>query len=134
MESNRLKKTPIASTYGNLAAEACSMTFAATPVGEHDFFELPPGAELVEVGIANAALGGSTTMSYGYRYKDAANGAAAPAAIRAAAASTAAASANVVLLDPLVFDVPVIITGTLAGAAGTGKVTVVPKYIYRGTK
>lgn len=133
MESNRLKKTPIASTFGDSASMPCSMTFAATAVGEHDFFELPAGAELFALGLVNDALGASTTMAYGYRYKDPANGSAAPAAFRAAAASTSA-GATVVPIHPVVFDVPVIITGTLAGGAGTGKVTVTPMYRYLGTK
>lgn len=134
MQSNRLNKTPIASTYGDVAAMPCSVTFAATAVGTHDMFELPPGAELFEVGYANAALGTSTTLALGYRYKDSTDGSAVADAFKAAASCAAAGSSALPLLDPLSFTVPVIITATIAGASATGKLTVTPKYRYLGTK
>lgn len=134
MEANRFRKTPLASTYGDVVAMPSSITYAATAAGEvTDFFELPVGAELFELGIVNDALGASTTMSYGFRYKDPADGTADPDAFKADASATSAASLCLPI-HPIVFDVPVIITGTLAGGAATGKVTITSKYRYLGTK
>ena len=103
-----------------------------------EMFTLPDGARLIEGHLAHGALGSSTTLSVGFAaHVNAAGSAvsAAPAAYKAAAASTSAQKVDILatlaLLSGTETDTNedgVIVTATMGGAAGTGKIEVTIKY------
>lgn len=132
MEADRFHNLPIAGTYGDAAVFESTVTFAGESNPQTvDFAEIPAGAKILSVELVNDALGASTTLSVGARYKD--GTAAAPAKYLAAAASASAGSRKTAM-HPERLDKTMIVTGTLGGAAATGKVTVYVLYKYEGAE
>ena len=103
-----------------------------------EMFTLPDGARLIEGSLAHDALASSTTLSVGFAAHVNAAGtavSAAPAAYKAAAASTAAQKVDILATLALLSGTEtntngdgVIVTATMGGAAGTGKIEVTIKY------
>lgn len=134
LEANGFQKMPMAGPYGNSSRIHRQITLSAAAAATAiDFAELPPGTKLSDIRTINDALGASTTMSYGLRYPNAGDGTDSATALLAAAASSSAGVRNGAF-HPMIFDVPVIVTGTVGGAAATGKITVELIYEYIGTK
>src|SRR5690606_25809105 len=79
----------------------------------------------------NAAPGAGTGYKVGVAYFDAADGTDDDDLFATDADSAAAGSASYAGV-PITFEKPVMVTVKVTGAVGTGKVTVVPEYIYRG--
>lgn len=132
-EAQGFSKMPMAGPYGNSSLVARSITLAAAAIATGiDFIELPPGTKLNDVKLINDALGASTTLSVGLRYPNADGTDSATALL--AAASTSSAGARTGAFHPMTFDTPLVVTGTVGGAAATGKVTLHVIYEYVGTK
>lgn len=118
--------------YGSACKEARSVALSAAAIGtEVDFIRLPAGTLLFGIEARNDALAASTTMQFGVRYPD--GGGTDDDDLLLAAASTATAGSRSSPGHPIMFDVDVIITGTVAGAAATGTVTVIVDYVFEGT-
>lgn len=102
-------------------------------------FNLPNGARIIDGYLANDALGGSTTLSVGYAAHTDSSGASvsASAAAYLAATSTASAArtdiaATIALGSNSVTDADgtgVPVTVTMGGAAGTGTIQLVIRYV-----
>lgn len=131
--ASKANRAPMNSAQGDLCAFTSSVTLAAAAIGDVvEFAKLPAGCEVIDVQLVNDALGASVTLNAGYKYVDSTVGAAAPAAFQAAAAkSTAGKSSGA--FHPTVFNDPIVITSTVAGAAATGKVTAIITYRFIGT-
>ena len=120
-----------AGTWGNKSGKLCTVTLAAAAIADViELCKLPAGTTLLDWFSHNAALGASTTLSYGWKYADGSAGGG--AAVLAAAASTANAGMTRSAVAPITFDKDVILTATVGGAAATGVVNFVPEYIYNG--
>lgn len=132
MEGNRFNQLPIAAAYGDVACIPSSIEYSSTSAGEvTDFADLPAGAEIVDVMVRNDALGASTTMAYGLRYPDSDTAADNDAFL--AAADSSSAERRETTAHPVKLTERAIVTGTLAGGAATGKVTVTVYYRFQGT-
>ncbi len=119
-------------TFGDANAAHSYAELSAAQIGDVvDLVRLPPGTRVDDVKFVHGALGALTTLSMGYRYEDAANGAAVPAHFLAAGASAAAGTRRSDAA-PIEFDYPVILTVTVAGAAATGRIDALTGYVYRG--
>lgn len=133
MDANNLAGVQHAGEYGNGSRAWSSATLAALADGSLvDFLEVPAGTDLYEAKLGNAALGASTTISLGWRYKDGSAGGSATA-ILAAASTVSAGSRESALITPIRFEKPAIIYATMGGAAGTGQLAVKIEYVHVGT-
>ena len=133
MEADQFRTPVSTGTYGNASVEVSKKTLVDAQIADVvDFIELPAGYQVTDLDAFNDALNSSTTMSYGYRYKDPTNGSAVPAYFLAAATSATLAKRSSTA-RPITFDYPVIITGTLGGAAADGDVIVSIKGKFRGS-
>jgi hypothetical protein len=122
-------------TYGNVSKERMYATLAAAPIGEVvELGEFDAGTLFYGLDTINAALGASTTLSFGYKYVDGANGSAAPTEFLAAASTASAGVRSTAKRVPVEFPYPVILTATVGGAAATGRIDVIAEYVYRGIK
>jgi hypothetical protein len=119
--------------YGDLSVADDGKTLAAASIADTvDFFTIPGGLRFEDGHMVNAALGASTTFSIGWRYVDGSAGGSATALL--AATSTAAAARVNFTSAPFSVDKDIIVYGTLAGAAATGRLDAVVKYKVLGTK
>lgn len=133
IQSSKLRRSPINSANGDACIFTSSVSLAAAAIGDVvHFAQLPAGVEVIDVQLVNDALGASVTLNSGYAYVDPSIGAAAPAAFQAAAAKTSAGKSNGAF-HPVIFNDPIIVTSTVAGAAATGKVTAIITYRFIGT-
>lgn len=133
-KSHSLRNILCNGTFGNLNKGFGEAVFTADPIGTViQTLRLDGGTQLTGLTAHTEALGASTTIDIGYQYVDESNGAAEPTKFAAASATV---SAGKVVWDgkPVTFEYPVYLTVTVKGGAGTGEVTLVPEYIYRGTK
>lgn len=133
ISASKLKRAPMNSAQGDACIFTSSVTLVAAAIADViEFAQLPAGCEVIDVELVNDALGASVTLNSGYRYVDPAIGSAAPAAFQAAAAKTTASKTSGTF-HPVIFNDPIIVTSTVAGAAATGKVTAIITYRFIGT-
>jgi len=134
METNRFRKMPVATSFGNAAVQPSTIKLAAAAVNTVvEVFRLPVGAELYGIRVAHDALGAGVKLSVGIAFDEPEQGLSAENHF--AAVIDVAAKGGVVLpMHPVSFDFPVTITATITGAAATGKLTVTPEYQYLGTR
>ena len=133
MEADSFRTILKAGANGDANSFSSSITLAAAAIGSRiEFKELPAGTELQEVTLIHDALGASTTLSLGELFKSSDDGTTSATSLKAAA-SAASAGRQDSAFHPQVYNVPVTITATVAGAAATGKVTAIIKYRYIGT-
>ncbi len=131
MEGNRFRTLAIAAAYGNAALHPSTVEFAGAGATAN-MAELPSGALLTGLKLVHDDLTANTTLSVGVTYPDG-GGTDSATSILAGAASTSA-GVREYAGHPIKFDSRAIITVTAAGAGDpTGKVTVVPEYIFLGT-
>lgn len=134
METNRFRKMPVATSFGNAAVQPSTAILAAAAAGTViQVFRLPPGAELYGIRVSHDALGAGVKVSVGIAYDEPEHGEDA-AGHFAADIDVAAKGGSVVPMHPVSFDYPVTITATITGAAATGKLTITPEYQYLGTR
>lgn len=134
METNRFRKMPVATSFGNAAVQPSTVKLAAAAVGTLvKVFRLPVGAELYGIRVAHDALGAGVNIAVGIAFDETEHGADA-ANHFAAAINAATKGGSVVPMHPVSFDYPVTITATITGAVATGKLTVTPEYQYLGTR
>lgn len=123
---------PRTGSYGNAGVQHVSKTLAANPIADElVLIELPAGTKLHDFRAVIAALGASTTLSFGWRYKNGEAGGG--AAALEAAASTVSASTVRGTFVPVEFEFDAYVTATIGGGAATGAVNVVLNYEYLGT-
>lgn len=118
-------------SWGNANKHHAAKTLAAAQIADELVLcEVPAGTKLHDLRAVIAALGATTTMSFGWRYKggEAGGGAAA----LEAAAPTASASNVRGTFVPVTFVYDAYITATVGGAAATGQVDAVLDYEYKG--
>lgn len=133
IRASKLNRSPMNSAEGDACVFTSSVTLAAAAIADVvEFAQLPSGCEVIDVQLVNDALGASVTMNVGYRFVDPANGAAAPTAFQAAGAKSTAGKTSGAF-HPTMFNDPIVVTSTVAGAAATGKVTAVITYRFIGT-
>lgn len=134
VNGDRYKNLPMAGEYGNLAAGVYTKTLAAAAIADTVLLgDIPGAAEITRVTLVNAALGASTTLSLGYRYKVAAEGSNALTAFFNAASTASAARADSAAdVVQIANGAGVELVATVGGAAATGKITAIVEYIYRG--
>ncbi|HHL45297.1 MAG TPA: hypothetical protein ENJ24_01855 [Gammaproteobacteria bacterium] len=120
-----------AHAFGNRTGFLAKVTLAAAAIADEvQLMKLPAGSQLLDWFSHNAALGASTTISYGWKYADGSAGGG--AAVLAAAASTSSAGMTRSAVAPIKFTKDVIITATVGGGVATGVINFVPNYIYEG--
>lgn len=131
MEADRFKNLPIAGTYGDAAVFESTVEFDATAnPAVVDFADLQPGTRILGVTLIHDALGAATTLQVGARYP-AGGQTDDPDKYIASGASTSAGRRES-QTHPEDLTERTIITGTLGGGPGTGKVTVLVHYKFRG--
>lgn len=121
--------------YGNCSIADGGKTLAAANIADTvDLLQIEGPIRFEDIHMVNAALGASTTVSLGWRYKDGTAGGSATALL--AATSTAAAARTNGTSAPFstLSGKTVVIYGTVAGAAATGRVDVVLRYKALGGK
>lgn len=119
-------------THGNLSKAIGAAEFAADAANTAiAVLRLEAGTTVTGLTAHNAALGVGTGYKVGVAYFDAADGTDDDGLFATDADSAAAGSASYAGV-PITFEKPVMVTVTATGATATGKVTVVPEYIYRG--
>lgn len=132
---DNITQIPFAGQHGNLNQINDGKTLAAAVIADTiDFATIPVGSRIVDAHMINAALGAGTTLSLGWRYKDGTAGGSATA-IFAATSMAAVARTNMAtapITPTLAKDI--VVFATLAGGAATGRVDVVVKYQFLGTK
>lgn len=134
MEADSYKTIARAGEYGDLCSFTSKITLSSAAIGTRiEFKKLPAGVELQEVTLINDALGASTTLSIGELFDKAADGTTSATSL-GAAASTASAGRRESAFHPRIYDVPVTITATLAGAVATGSVSAIIAYRFIGNK
>src|SRR4051812_24917715 len=113
-----------AGEYGNYSVKAAHYVAAAAQVGDTiDFFTLPGKCRIHEWTMLSAALGGTATLSLGWRYADGSAGGSATALLPASAVAAASRTEALTNLGQVIdVDKDVIIYGTLGGSAATGRV------------
>lgn len=127
-------KQMMAGPYGNASKEVRSITLAAAPIDtEVEFMRLAPGTKLNDVKLVHGALGASVTLEVGVKFESTGDGTT-DSDLLLAAGSASAAGARGGAFHPIKFDVPVVLTVTVKGAAATGKVSLHGDYEYIGTK
>tara|TARA_Y100000310_G_C20614592_1_gene779939 strand:- start:1124 stop:1600 length:477 start_codon:yes stop_codon:yes gene_type:complete len=121
-------------------------TYEASSLASGDIiqmFSLPQGARILDGYLYNDALGTSTTLSVGYAAYTNASGTSVSAAAAAyfAAASTSSAGRNAVVatlalganstvdISQTVIDSEFVVTATMGGAAGTGTIELMMRYV-----
>lgn len=118
-------------SWGNANKHHASKTLAAAAINDELVLAvLPAGTKLFDLRAKIAALGASTNLSFGWRYKGGQAGGGATAL--EAAASTAAASNVRGTFIPVTLAYDAYITATVTGAAATGQVDVILDYEYKG--
>lgn len=128
-----VKNATYAGEAGNLSVDHGTFTAVAAAIADTiDLLTIPAGSKLLDVKFVNAALGATSTLGYGWRFKDGSVGGSAVALL--AQTSTAAAAMNFYAGAPIQFDKEAILYATVAGAAITGQIDVVTNYEYRGMK
>lgn len=134
LQSSTLRNNTANGTFGNLNKAIGVADLAAAPIATVvEVLRLEAGTTVTGLDVFHGALGATTSLTVGVSFYDTAHGtddADAFATVADTSASGKASYAGV----PLVFEYPVKITVTVGGAAATGKVTVVPEYIYVGAK
>lgn len=134
MDAQSLKTVLRAGEYGDACSATSKIVLAAAAIAARlDFIKLPAGTELQEVILINDALGADTTLSIGELFASATDGTTSATSLGAAAA-TSTAGRRESAFHPRVYDAPVTITATIAGAAATGTVTAIVKYRFIGNK
>lgn len=134
MEANNFKIPVKKDVHGDAACCVATAITAALAIGETiDLCELPAGSEVYDLKEIHDALGASSQLEFGYRYKFASEGPPDSNAFLASAA-TATAGSREGAFHPVSFDYPVIIMATVSGAAVTGQVTAHVKYRFIGPK
>lgn len=131
-DANKYKSPVMAREFGDACKSIASYVFAAAAANTKvNFCNLPVGTEIEKIDLVSDGLGASTTMQIGLEYPD--GDGVDDADYFLAAASSATAGRRTSVNHPELFDKNVRITGTLAGAVGTGKVTCVVSYRFKGT-
>lgn len=118
-------------THGNLSKAVGKAVFTADAANTvvHTLL-LDAGTTLLGLKAHHDNLGVGTSIELGYAFQDADYGADTPAAFGTKA--TAAAGAHTWDGVPIRFEHPTVLTVTVKGGAGTGSVTLIPEYLYRG--
>ena len=121
-------------TFGNLNKEVATANLAATAANDVvEVLRLEAGTLITGLAVHYGALGASTGIKVGISYFSAEDGTDDDDAFVTVADSSTAGVASYPGV-PLLFDVPTKLTVTVTGAAATGKVTIVPEYVYAGAK
>lgn len=121
-------------TFGNLNKGVATANLAATAANDVvEVLRLEAGTLITGLSVHHEALGASTGIKVGIAYFSTEDGTDVNDAFATVADSSAAGTA-VYAGVPLLFDVPTKLTVTVTGAAATGKVTIVPEYVYAGAK
>jgi hypothetical protein len=134
--ADNITQVPVAGQHGNLNSAEDGRTLAALPIADFvDLLIFPAGSKLIQGVLITAALGASTTLSVGWRYRDGTAGGSATALL--AATSTASAARTNLTFVPL--EIPnrskeVVIFATAGGAAATGRVDMLMEYRTLGGK
>ena len=119
--------------FGSLSAAVYTYTFAAAQVGDVVLLgQIPENARVVGLILTNAALGGSTTLTLGYRKVNSGDTLAAEAAAFATDSDTSAGASVAYYFSPIKNTVKTYLTATVGGAAATGAITAVLLYIFEG--
>ena len=130
--ASTMKNNPYTGEEGNRSADHGYQLLAAAAIADTiDLLVIPGGAKLLGVSMINAALGVSSTLSLGWRYKDGTAGGTNVALLAATATATAAKALSV--FAPMSFAKDVVLYATVAGGAVTGQLDVVTDYIFVGT-
>lgn len=130
--ASTMKNTPYNGEEGNKSSDHGAHLLASAAIADTvDLLTIPGGSKLLDVAMINAALGTSTTVSLGWRYKDGTVGGSATALL--IATSTAAAAKTPSAFAPITFAKDVVLYGTVAGGVATGQLDVVTGYIFQGT-
>lgn len=81
-----------------------------------DLFEVPAGARVFEVGVANSAFGAGVTLSLGWKYKDGSAGGTATALMAATSVATAGSlGGNILPIDNTGSGKSMIVYATIGG-------------------
>lgn len=130
--ASTMKINPYTGEEGNLSGDHGSAVLNAAQIADTiDLLPIPAGAKLRNVDLVNAALGATTTVSLGWRYKDGTAGGSATALL--GATSTAAAAKTTSAFAPIVFAKDAVLYATVGGAAASGQIDVVTEYVFQGT-
>ena len=132
---DNITQIPFAGQHGNLNNANDGKTLAAAAIADTiDFVTIPAASKIVDAHMVNAALGASTTVSLGWRYKDGTAGGSATAIL--AATSTVAAARTNMTAAPITPTLPkdIVVYGTIACGAATGRIDLVVKYQHLGAK
>lgn len=127
------KKTAMNGTYGNACVARLNDVLAADAIADTIVLgELPGSAVVYRSTLKNAALGASTTISIGYRYKDSADGSNALTAFHNAKATDSAGSQETLGPIEIAKGSGVEIVATVGGGAATGRIDNFLEYEYVG--
>jgi hypothetical protein len=119
--------------FGSLSAAVYTYTFAAAQVADVALLgQIPENARVVGLILVNAALGGSTTLTLGYRKVNSGDTLAAEAAAFATDSDTNSPAGVAYYFTPIKNTVKTYLTATVGGAAATGAITVTLLYIFEG--
>ena len=122
-----------AGEYGNQSVAIGKVTFEADAAGAvADILQLPPGITIVNARMVNDALGATTTIALGYRFKDPNDGSDDASALIAATGTATAGNTVSAAKSVEINGGPIYITAILAGAAATGDVEAIIEYVYNG--
>lgn len=118
-------------SFGDSCSATYDFTFAASAIGTRvDLDQLPAGVLLEEIEVINDALGTGVTLSIGELYA-AGDGTTSATSLKAATAANAAGRIDG-NFHPRILAKPMTPTLTVAGAAATGKISVIVRYKYVG--
>lgn len=131
-QSTTFRNATANGTFGNLNKEIAFADLAADAVNDvTEVLRLEAGTTITGMAIHHGALGAGTGIKVGVSYFDDEDGTADDDAFATIADASAEGTKAYECL-PITFEVPVKLTVTVTGAAATGRVTVVPEYIYKG--
>jgi hypothetical protein len=129
-QSATFRNTVPNGTYGTISKTVGLATFAADAAGtEVHAIRLEAGTKIFGFKAHHGNLGEGTSITVGYAYVDAEDGAAVPNAF--CSGRTTEAGVLEYAGTPFTLTAPAIVTVTSDGTA-TGEVTVIPEYEYRG--
>jgi hypothetical protein len=132
-QGNTLYKRTMNAEYGNVSKHIAPVILAAVPANDVlQCIRLEAGSTVTGLKSHHEALGAGSGYKVGIAYYDSADGTDDDDYFAVVADSASAGKATAWDGVPVTFQVPVMITLKVTGAAATGVVTLVPEYIYTG--
>lgn len=133
IKSENYTNVPVSCTFGNVSSNDAGVTLAAGQIADEiQLMEVPAGTKISDVKMVNAALGASSTISIGWRYKSGTAGGGVDALLAATDTSSAAVTRGDQPTTAAMAEVAVI-TATIAGGAVTGRLDVNVLSVQAGT-